>query len=308
MKKVVIIILLLSLFKTGFCQQDPMYSMYMFDKVLINPAYTGSSNWVVGTVKYRNQFTGMPGNPVTETFNFHTPIQSKHIGIGVKVVNDKIAVLSTLNAALLFSYHLNFAGGKLSAGIDAGIYNRKIEYQKLILSTRGDNAIPSTAQSSIVPDLSWGLYYQRKQWYAGISQYHLIKKKFNDKTTLPTDSKLYSHLYLMIGNVFTVNKSWSYEPSLLMKVQPAAPLQLDMNVMVYYQDRIGAGLQYRTGDAMVAILKIAVLENLKITYSYDYTLSKLSGYSKGAHEIIISYGIKLPPPPVQKETHPRYYF
>lgn len=285
-----------------------MYSMYMFDKVLVNPAYTGSSNWLVGTVKYRNQFAGMPGNPVTQTFNVHTPIQSKHIGIGLKVINDKIAVLNTLNAALLFSYHLNFAGGKLSAGVDAGIVNRKIDYQKLVLSARGDNAISSTTQSSVVPDLSWGLYYQKKQWYAGFSQYHLIKKSFNDNTILRSGSKLSGHLYFIAGNVFMINKNWSYDPSMLIKVQAAGPVQLDLNIMLYYQDRIGAGLQYRTGDAIVAVLKVAVLENLKITYSYDYTLSKLSHYSKGAHEVLISYGIKLPPPPVQKETHPRYYF
>jgi type IX secretion system PorP/SprF family membrane protein len=308
MNKFLLTILLLSLLKVSSAQQDPMYSMYMFDKVLINPAFTGSSNWLVGTLKYRHQFIGISGNPVTQTFNIHSPIQSKHLGIGLKVVNDKIAVMNTLNAALLLSYHLNFSGGKLSAGIDAGIYNRKIDYQKLVLSTRGDNAISGSAQSSIVPDVSWGLYYQKKQWYTGFSQYHLIKKSFDDQTTLKSNSKLYSHFYFIVGNVFTINKYWTCEPSMLLKIQPSSATQLDLNVMVYYQDKIGAGIQYRTGDAVAAVLRVNILENLRITYSYDYTLSKLSGYSKGAHEILISYGIKLPPPPVQKETHPRYYF
>ena len=39
----------------GLGQLDPLYSLYMFDKVLINPAFAGSSNWVVGTIKYREQ-------------------------------------------------------------------------------------------------------------------------------------------------------------------------------------------------------------------------------------------------------------
>lgn len=308
MHKIVYTFLLLCFLRVSFAQQDPMYSMYMFDKMLINPAYAGSSNWMVGTIKYREQFLGMSGHPVTETFNFHAPIQKKHIGVGLKVVNDKLAVMSNLNASLLLSYHLNFAGGKLSLGIDGGIYNRKIDYQKLILSTQFDNSIPTTAQSSIVPDVSWGMYYQKKQWYAGFSQYHLIKSTFNDKTISSSNSKLASHYYLMAGNVFSPSKYWSWEPSMLLKIQPSSPIQLDINAMVYYKDKIGAGLQYRTGDAMVAILRINVLENLRITYSYDYTLSKLSPFSKGAHEILVSYGIKLPPPPVQKETHPRYYF
>jgi type IX secretion system PorP/SprF family membrane protein len=308
MTKILYSLVLICTLKVCVAQQDPMYTMYLFDKVIINPAFTGSSNWAVGTIKYRNQFLGIEGHPVTQTFNFHTPIQSKHIGVGIKIVNDKAAIMSTLNASVLLSYHLNFAGGKLSAGIDGGIYNRKVEYQKLVVSARGDNALASANQSSIVPDLSWGLYYQKKQCYAGISQYHLIKSKFNDKTNASSQSKLYSHFNFLFGNVFSLSKSWAWEPSMLLKIQPASPIQLDVNAMVYYNDRIGAGIQYRTGDAIAAILRINILENLRLTYSYDYTLSKLSPFSKGAHEIILSYGIKLPPPPVQKETHPRYYF
>jgi len=289
-------------------QQDPMYSMYMFDKMLINPAYTGSSNWFIGSVKYRNQFSGLNGNPNTQTFNIHSPIQKKHIGVGLKVVNDKIAIFSTMNVGVDLSYHLNFAGGKLSAGIEAGIYNRKIDYQKLVLATRGDNAIPTTAQSSLVPDAAWGLYYLKKQWYVGLSQYHLLKTKFKDNEPVASNSRLYNHYYLIAGNVFMINKYWTCEPSMLLKIQPNSKTQLDVNAMVYYQDRVGAGLQYRTGDAVVGVVRVNILENLRLSYSYDYTLSKLSNYSKGAHEILLSYGIKLPPPPVQKETHPRYYF
>ena len=31
-------------------QQDPLNSMYVFDKMLVNPAFTGSSDWMVGTL------------------------------------------------------------------------------------------------------------------------------------------------------------------------------------------------------------------------------------------------------------------
>lgn len=289
-------------------QQDPMYSMYMFNKAIINPAFAGSSNWSVGTAKYRNQFTGMAGNPTTQTLNYHTPYQKKHLGFGLKIINDKIAIVNTLNASMLLSYHLNFARGKLSFGIDAGIYNRRIDYQKLILTHKNDVVLPTTSQSSVVPDLSWGIYYQKKQWYVGFSQYHLIKQSFNDKLPVNTNSKLANHMYVIAGNVFMINKYWNIEPSMLLKIQPNSATQIDINTILYYQDKIGAGIQYRTGDAIVSILKLNITENLRLAYSYDLTISKLSKYSKGAHEIMISFGIKLPPPPVQKEIHPRYYF
>jgi type IX secretion system PorP/SprF family membrane protein len=304
-----IIFFVISLFtKTITAQQDPMYSMYMYDKMLINPAFAGSSNWAVATLKSRDQFTGISGHPATQTFNFHAPVQKKHIGIGFKIIDDKIALMSNLNVATTISYHLNFAGGKLSLGLEAGIFNRKINYQQLILAQQGDNVIPGNAASSVVPDASFGIYYQKKQFYAGISQYHLIKENFNDKTAAQSQSYLYGHTYFLVGNVFDLAKKWTMEPSMLVKYQAASPIQLDLNVSVYYNERIGLGLQYRTNDAVVTTLRVNITESLKIMYSYDMTLSKMSSYSRGAHEIIISYGIKLPPPPTQKEIHPRYYF
>src|SRR6185436_15020640 len=98
-----------------------MNSMYMFDKMLVNPGFTGSSAWAVTTLKHRTQFAGMDGRPVTQTLNFHSPVQRKHIGLGFKLVNDKLGVVSKINFAGVYSYHLNFAGGKLSLGVEGGL-------------------------------------------------------------------------------------------------------------------------------------------------------------------------------------------
>ena len=108
--------------------------------------------------------------------------------------------------------------------------------------------------------------------------------------------------------MYDLSKDISLEPSILLKYQPAVKPQLDLNTTFYYKDVVGVGMQYRTGDALVGYLKVNITESIRIGYAYDYTLSKLSGYSKGAHEIIVSYGIKLAPPVMQKEIHPRYYF
>jgi type IX secretion system PorP/SprF family membrane protein len=290
----------------SFAQQDPLNSMYVFDKMLVNPAFTGSSDWVVGTVKVRKQYTGLEGSPSTQTFNFHTPVLKRSMGLGLKVINDEIAVVKNLNAAAIFSYHLNFGGGKLSFGIEGGIQKREINYSKLILSQQNDNAFPLQSASATVPDVSWGLYYQKKQFYLGFSQYHLIKSTFNDGAE--SNSKLFNQLHFLVGNVFQLSDNWALELSSLTKYVAPAPIQTDVNAIIYYHDRIGVGFQYRTGDAIIAFLKINILENLRVAYGYDMVSSNLTPYAVGSHEILLSYGIKLPPPPSQKETHPRYYF
>jgi len=306
LKQILLLVSLLLIYKLTSAQQDPSYSMYMFDKMLINPAFTGSSNWAVGTLKYRKQYSGLDGAPSTQTFNFHSPITKRHIGLGFKIVNDKVAIMSNLNVALLYSYHLNFAGGKLSVGLETGFYGRKTDYSQVILSDEIDNSIPAGESTAFVPDVSWGMYYQKKQFYVGFSQAHLLKMNFADDTSSTSNSHLYNHMYLMSGSVFKLARKITFEPSFLLKVVAAAPLQIDLNTMFYYDDKIGAGVQYRTGDAIVFIAKINITEKLRLAYAYDITTS---GLTNGAsHEIILSYGIKLPPPVSKKEVHPRYYF
>ena len=289
-------------------QQDPMYSMYMFDKMLINPGYTGSASTMVGTVKYRAQFAGLEGNPTTQTVNFHAPLKNRKVGLGFKVVNDQIAIIKNLNASAFYSYHLFVGGGKLSFGLETGIYNRSIEYGDLVLNQLGDQAIPDANASALVPDASWGVYYHRNQFYGGFSQNHILHSNFKDVAEGTSQSHLYTHTNLLVGNLFEFNRTWGLEPSILLKSVSGAPAQLDLNATLYYKELLGAGLQYRTGDAIGAYLRVNINEQLRVAYGYDMTVSGFSDYSGGAHEIVISYGIDLPPPPAQKEVHPRYYY
>jgi type IX secretion system PorP/SprF family membrane protein len=288
----------------NLAQQDPMLSLYMVDKVLINPAYAGSSNWINGTLKYRQQFytTGKPG---TQTFNFHGPIQSKHLGLGLKIINDNYALTMNQNIGAQISYHLNLLGGKLSAGIEGGVYNRKWRYDKLVADKKGDPNLNNNRQV-LVPDLSCGLYYQKKQHYIGLAGYHISRSLFSKRSG--GSAHLYSYTTFLAGTVIDLNKNWSVEPSLFIKYQKALKPQVDLNATVFFKEKFGAGIQYRTGDAIVFLIRLLPTENLRFSYAYDLTVSSLSKHSGGAHEIVISYGIKLPPPPTQKIIHPRYYF
>jgi type IX secretion system PorP/SprF family membrane protein len=287
-------------------QQDPLYSMYMFDKVLINPAFAGSSNWAVGTLKYREQARSFQGHPVTETFNFHGPLQRKHLGLGFKVINDQLPAQKSLNASLFLSYHLTFAGGKLSAGIEGGMMKRTINYQDLILTNEADQAIPSNAVSATLPDLSAGLYYQKKQFYLGLSSAHLLAA--SNKNQLNPVQGAVQHYYVLLGNVFQLKRDWTLEPSVLIKYSSPMMPQGDVNVMCYYDERFGLGVQYRSNEALVGVIRIEPIRGLRIAYSYDYGIASKYSFVHGSHEIILSYGVKLAPPPARKGVHPRYYF
>ncbi|HYW95042.1 MAG TPA: type IX secretion system membrane protein PorP/SprF [Bacteroidales bacterium] len=290
-------------------QQDFLFSQYMFDRMLVNPAYAGSSKWVVGSVKNRTQMLKIKGAPQTNIFTFQAPVQSKSIGLGFKLTQDNIAVTNTFNATGFFTYHIGVGNGKLSMGLEGGLLNSSYYYNDLVRTDVDDPAIPTTRESVMMPDVSTGVYYQEEKFYAGASAYHLFNMKSRVANSQQNELYILEKTFNVLGGyMIDVTRDLILEPGFLVKYVRGAPVQADINVCLVYPEKFAAGLSYRTGDAIVGMVKFDITRRLKVTYSYDYTLSPLTKYSSGAHEFGISYGIELLPPPEKRVIHPRYYF
>src|SRR5690606_21118280 len=63
----IILLMAVLLFQETQAQQDPQYTQYMYNMNVVNPAYAGSKESLSLTALYRNQWSGMEGNPVTFT-------------------------------------------------------------------------------------------------------------------------------------------------------------------------------------------------------------------------------------------------
>ena len=71
-------------------QQDPMYTHYMYNSLVINPGYAGSRDALTVTALHRSQWVNYKGAPVVQTLTMHSPLKNEHIGLGLSVSNDKI--------------------------------------------------------------------------------------------------------------------------------------------------------------------------------------------------------------------------
>ena len=131
MKKYFYILLFFNIHYSTWAQQDPLFSQYMFDRLIINPGVAGSSNIVTGTLTYKKQFIGIEGASETQIFTFQAPIQTKFMGVGFKVVHDKIGVSNQTFITGIYSYHIGFANGKLSLGLEGGISSQSIDFAGL---------------------------------------------------------------------------------------------------------------------------------------------------------------------------------
>ena len=78
---------------TAFCflasitteaQQLPLYSQYMMNSFLLNPAIAGSKNYTPLILTARQQWTGITGAPQTFAISGHTQFKNKKVGMNCK--------------------------------------------------------------------------------------------------------------------------------------------------------------------------------------------------------------------------------
>ncbi len=137
-------------------------------------------------------------------------------------------------------------------------------------------------------DLGFGAYYGiPNKMYIGISSSHLPSQVISSG-----DAKyvLARHYYIMGGYTFELNPFNTIAPNIKVKSDGATAI-LDLNLTYTYNNMFWLGATYRPQDAVAPMLGVKLLKDksLKIGYAYDYTLSKLKGYTSGTHEIFLGY-------------------
>jgi type IX secretion system PorP/SprF family membrane protein len=273
-------------------QQDPRYSMYMFNAMSFNPAYAGSLDEVAATLLYRKQWLNFPGAPQTGSFNIHAPIQKENMGLGLSFLNDKAGAISQNYLNLAYSYHLKFKTSRLSFGLQAVVQNFSAGLSKIQTNQQGnvDNAFSNGDISLYGINFGTGAFYYSNKYFVGISAPHLLSSKMEKQINGdPVAAKQGTHAYLTGGYVFTLNPIIKLKPTALVKYASNSPIQADINAMVYFYDILGLGATYRTNDSFNAMTEIILPKGFRIAYAFDYTLSPLKNYQTGSHEIILQY-------------------
>ncbi len=294
---------------SSYAQQEPMYTQNNFDRLVFNPAYAGSSGWIVTSLKHRSQFIGIDGAPSTQMVTIHAPWQIKSMGFGGKIINDHLGATGQFNATAIYAYHLGLGKGKLSVGIEGGIFSQTIDFSTLYKIDPIDKAIPTGKSSVIKPDASFGLQFQARDYFVGFSIVHLFSDNLNfTNTDRSIVGQLNKHYFLSGGYVYDLKNEISVQPCFLLKKVAGAPMQVDLYTNVIYKDKYTLGIGYRTGDALTFVAKVNITDAIRVSYSYDFRISSVANYSSSAQEFMIRYGIKLLPPQQIKEINPRYYF
>jgi len=276
-------------------QHRAMYSQYMFNGFMINPAYAGSNDGLIAGMLYRNQWTGLDGAPKTSNFYAHTPLKNKKINLGMSFINDRYGITNKNKFNIAYSYRISFPKSDLFFGVQGGINFIHDRWNEIQTTTPGDHAFIGQDNASTIPEAGFGVYYKSEKYYIGLSSPSLL-------SAAKASELLYKPSMLNAGYVFFLPNDIRMKHSILVKYIKDSPIEFDLNTNIYYKS-FGLGFSYRTNDAVIFLLEYDVNEQLHIGYSYDQTISALGTYNKGSHEVLLRYSFKFN----VVATNPRYF-
>jgi type IX secretion system PorP/SprF family membrane protein len=284
-------------------QQEAMYTQYMFNGLVLNPAYAGSHEAISLTALHRMQWTGIDGAPTTSTFSIHSPLHNQKIALGATFTNDKIGITRNQSVALSYAYRIRVGEqGMLSMGLQASFSYYKIEYFKLNIKDP-DNVFSNDFVTNIAPNFGTGVFYTSPKLYVGVSAPRLLNNKI--KKDKVVSLKEIQHYFVTAGYMFEVSPDLKIKPNILMKAVSDAPIQFDFNTNVLLKEFLWLGLSYHSLDSFSALVEIQASPSFRFGYAYNFTTTKaIRKATTGTHEIMLNYRLKFAK---DKILSPRYF-
>jgi type IX secretion system PorP/SprF family membrane protein len=280
-------------------QQRPIQSLYMFDPLIINPAYAGTHVQLSATAIYRNQWVNFPGAPKTLTSTIHSGFRKARVGLGLLFGKDEIGVHTDNSLYFMYAYKIPLSNRKnpavLSMGLQGGFNSLKSDY----LKTNPRDGMELGAISKFNPNFGAGVFYRSKDLYAGISVPYILNNRTIDiidenfAELIKPSGRMQRYYYVMGGTTLKMSEAVKIAPSTLIRIQQNAPLSFDFNTMVILYDIVSFGGSYRLGDSVLGLFELKINDNFHVGYAYDITTSDLKLYSNGSHELMVNYRIKI---------------
>jgi type IX secretion system PorP/SprF family membrane protein len=302
-----LIALLLTFSVSAIAQQEAQYSQYMFNSLVINPAYAGYREQLNVTMFHRDQWTGLQGAPKTQSLAIDGAFgNDEKVGLGLTVVNDKIGLQRKTSAAVNYAYRLPVGANdsRLAFGLSLGMAQFMLNSADAVIDDPTDPNFASR-QTYFLPDARFGVHFSTERFYAGISATNLITRseRFLDAGN-NTVAKQGQHFFLTAGYLIDLNENFKLKPSFLVKEDTKAPASVDLNSFLLIRNAVWLGASYRTGvnlwkknnlnagnfkqNSVVGVVEALLLDKFRVGYGYDYALTELGSYTNGTHEISVS--------------------
>ncbi len=284
--------------------QDPGFSQFFSNPLYLNPAFTGTTELPRTIILYRNQWPQKGATFTTYSISFDRISKKLNTGFGFLVLHDQELnnVINSTSAYFSYSYHLKFNESNfMTLGLQGGVALKQFNAGSLIFPSEidqqsgeitGESPISLNNEKTIYPDFAVGLLGQRNETYYGLSIHHLTTPdesitEGDQKGKVPVKVTFYAGARSRKLHHGLLSREFTLSPNILYQQQGSFK-QLNLGIYMIEKSFLFGGWFRNNIDVRPdAIIFLAgfVQERFQFGYSFDLTLSKLSNYSYGSHEL-----------------------
>jgi len=291
-----------------FAQNDVQFTHFVFNKLSYNPAYAGAAEAPVLSALYRNQWVNLDGAPVTATLNYHTTLSKDRVGLGFSITADKVGMVNTNSIEANYSYRFSAGEGKLSLGVNGRLEQGTVKWSEAAPLELGDGSIPAAEEQRLSPNFGFGLFYQRSNFYLGLSIPRLMRTTIYRDLSIDGSRSGYRTFYLMSGLVTEIAEKVKFQPGAMISYNSSAPFEVDLNANLIFMDTFWLGGNYRLGDSFSALIQYQFTPRLRTGVAFDFTMTELNSYTNGSIEVMITYGFNRQTSVEAGQIHNLRYF
>ncbi|SHJ04668.1 type IX secretion system membrane protein, PorP/SprF family [Tangfeifania diversioriginum] len=288
--------------------QDAGYSQFFANPLHLNPAYAGTTELPRMVLNYRNQWPQKGATYTTYSVSYDQLIKKKNAGFGFQITRDQELnnVINSHSGSFSYSYHLKLDDESfMTLGLQGGITLKQFNIQNLVFPSGIDQlsgeiselvAARYSDESKLYPDFAAGAVGQHGEFFWGASAHHLNgpnesiiegdqKGTLPVKWTLNAGARMHRWHHGLLSRIFTLSPNILYQ-------QQGSFKQLNLGIYMIEKSFL-FGTWFRNNfnprpDAFILMAGFAK-EKFQLGYSFDLTLSKMSNYSYGSHEISVSF-------------------
>ena len=287
----------------NFLLSIPEENIYSF-----NPAYAGLESSLDITAWGREQWSGIPGRPSTQSIVMHAPLYALNGGAGLRIFSDKLGPFRYVKAEVGYDYVVSEDSYLWSIGATAGI--NQISYDGQALRTtegiytggiidHNDERLPSGELNGVVPTASIGAYFITASFEGGLA----LEDIPIGRAEFSTSGQSFDWAPGLAANLFLeysydVNEYWFVYADLFVKYD-FTDLQMLVKMSALYNNVINAGLGLRgySGNTLESFILSAgyvIDQHFSVHYAYDIGIGGLAAEASGSHEIILRYNLNKP--------------
>ncbi|MBN1415699.1 MAG: PorP/SprF family type IX secretion system membrane protein [Bacteroidales bacterium] len=300
-------------------QVSPVYTKHYNYEAFVNPAITGRDKYPLVCISHKRNWLGTKHTPNTTCaggsfrigeFDFYTPTKMLNksgffsrdrMGMGGFLMLEQNGPLMQFYSSVNYAYFVPLNANhttELSFGLSAQLQHASVNEDMLDPNDPGDPELADLNNLPYIADGGFGVYFHTGQFHAGAS----VNELFHNASPLD-DERYFSNsmdFSFQTGYKFYL-KYFDFEPSVFIAKIDKDPLYHYAQVKFFYRNYNWLALAYKSTRSVTISIGLRV-RRWHLAYGYEQSISRLSNYFSGSHEIMLGLNIGLFEPEGLRKT------